>query len=86
MLPSVAWLLKIETDSILIKEKRKHLSKTLDRVSKLMKRKRLKFGLRESSHRSIYRYTKVNSLSYTRLPNNQIIFFKWKRIKCKQIA
>jgi hypothetical protein len=23
-----------------------------------MKRKRLKFGLRESSHRSIYRYTK----------------------------
>ena len=65
MLPSVAWLLKIETDSILIKEKRKHLSKTLDRVSKLMKRKRLKFGLRESSHRSIYRYTKVNSLSYS---------------------
>ena len=64
MLPSDAWLLKIETDSILIKEKRKHLSKTLDRVSKLMKRKRLKFGLRESSHRSIYRYTKVNSLSY----------------------
>jgi hypothetical protein len=64
MLPSVAWLLKIETDSVLIKEKRKHLSKTLDRVSKLMKCKRLKFGLRESSHRSIYRYTKVNLLSY----------------------
>jgi len=64
MLPSVAWLLKIETDSILIKEKRKHLSKMLDRVSKLMKRKRLKFGLIESSHRNIYRYTKVNSLSY----------------------
>ena len=55
----MAWLLKIETDSILIKEKRKHLSKTLDRVSKLMKRKRLKFGLRESSHRSIYQYTKL---------------------------
>jgi hypothetical protein len=55
----MAWLLKIETDSILIKEKRKHSSKTLDRVSKLMKRKRLKFGLRESSHRSIYRYTKL---------------------------
>ncbi len=54
----MAWLLKIETDSILIKEKRKHLSKMLDRVSKLMKRKRLKFGLRESSHRSIYRYMK----------------------------
>jgi hypothetical protein len=64
MLPSVAWFLKIETDSILIKEKRKHLSKTLDRVSKLVERKRLKFGLRESSHRSIYRYAKVNSLSY----------------------
>ncbi len=54
----MAWLLKIETDSILIKEKRKHLSKTFDRVSKLMKRKRLKFGFRESSHRSIYQYTK----------------------------
>jgi len=54
----MAWLLKIETDSILIKEKRKHLSKTLDRVSKLMKRKRLKFGSGESSLRSIYRYTK----------------------------
>ena len=54
----MAWLLKIETDSILIKEKRKHLSKMLDRVSKLMKRKRLKFGLRESGHRSIYRYMK----------------------------
>ena len=39
MLPSVAWLLKIETDSILIKEKRKHLSKMFDRVSKKMKRK-----------------------------------------------
>ncbi len=32
--PSVAWLEKIETDSILIKEKRKHLSKTSDRVSR----------------------------------------------------
>ncbi len=50
----MAWLLKIETDSILIKEKHNHLSKMLDRVSKLMKHKRLKFGLRESSHRSIY--------------------------------
>jgi hypothetical protein len=54
----MAWLLKIETDSILIKEKRKHLSKTLDSLAKLMKRKRLMFGSRESSHRSIYRYTK----------------------------
>jgi hypothetical protein len=31
----VAWLGKIETDSILIREKRKHLSKTFDRVSKM---------------------------------------------------
>jgi hypothetical protein len=54
----MAWLLKIETDSILIKEKRKHLSKTLDSLAKLMKRKHLKFGSGESSHRSIYRYTK----------------------------
>jgi len=64
MLPSVAWLLKIETDSILIKEKRKHLSKTFDRVSKKMKRKRLSLEKEKSIHRSIYRYTKVNSLSY----------------------
>jgi hypothetical protein len=64
MLPSVAWLLKIETDSILIKEKRKHLSKTYDRVSKKMKRKRLSLKKEKSIHRSIYRYTKVNSLSY----------------------
>ncbi len=34
-LPSLAWLWKIETDYILIKEKRKHLSKTSDRVSKM---------------------------------------------------
>jgi hypothetical protein len=37
-------VIEIETDSILIKEKHKHLSKTSDRVSKMMKRKRLKFG------------------------------------------
>ena len=64
MLPSMAWILKIETDSILIKEKRKHLSKTYDRVSKRMKRKRLSLEKEKSIHRSIYRYTKVNSLSY----------------------
>jgi len=52
----MAWLLKIETDSILIKEKRKHLSKTLDSLAKLMKRKRLKFGLRESSQKYISIY------------------------------
>ncbi len=51
-LPSVAWF---ETDSILIKEKRKHLSKTSDRVSKCLKRKRLKVENKESLHRSIYR-------------------------------
>ncbi len=34
--PSVAWLEKSETDSILIKEKRKHLSKTSDRVSRIV--------------------------------------------------
>jgi hypothetical protein len=38
---------EIETDSILIKEKRKHLSKTSDRVSKMLKRKHLKFGFLE---------------------------------------
>ena len=32
---SVAWLGLSETDSILIREKRKHLSKTSDRVSKM---------------------------------------------------
>ena len=36
----LAW--KIETDSILIKEKRKHLSKTSDRVSKMFEMQALK--------------------------------------------
>jgi len=50
----LAW--KIETDSISIKEKRKHLSKTSDRVSKMLKCKCLKFEvIREKIHRSIYR-------------------------------
>ncbi len=57
-LPSVAWLLKIETDSILIKEKHKHLSEMLDRVSKCCSASAQSLGLKESSHRSIYRYTK----------------------------
>ncbi len=39
----LAW--KMETDSILIKEKCKHLSKMSDRVSKMLKRKRLKFEI-----------------------------------------
>jgi len=41
-LPSVAWLGKIETDSILIREKRKHLSKMSDRVSKMFEAQVLK--------------------------------------------
>jgi len=41
-LPRVAWLGKIETDSILIREKRKHLSKTSDRVSKMFEAQALK--------------------------------------------
>ena len=64
----MAWLLKIETDSILIKEKHKHLSKTYDRVSKKMKRQRLSLEKEKSIHRSIFRYMKVNSLSYISLP------------------
>jgi len=41
-LPSVAWLGKIETDSILIEEKHKNLSKTSDRVSKMFEAQMLK--------------------------------------------
>jgi hypothetical protein len=41
-LPSMAWLGKIKTDSILIKEKRKHLSETTDRVSKMFEAQALK--------------------------------------------
>ena len=36
--PSMAWLGQIETDSILIKEKCKHLSKMSDRVSRHVSR------------------------------------------------
>ena len=40
-MPSVAWLGLMERGSILIREKRKHLSKTSDRVSRnVLKRKR----------------------------------------------
>jgi hypothetical protein len=76
MLPSVAWILKIETDSILIKEKCKHLSKTYDRVSKKMKRRRLSLEKEKSIPRSIYRYTKVNSLSYTLDKKIQVLGFE----------
>ncbi len=44
----MAWLGLIETGSILIKEKRKHLSKTSDRVSRnVLERKRLRIESRE---------------------------------------
>jgi len=48
----LAW--KIETDSILIKEKCKHLSKLSDRVSKMLKRKRLKFEVLEKRFIEVY--------------------------------
>ena len=54
-LPSMAWFGKSETDSVFIKEKYKHLSKTSYRVSKMLKRKHLKFEIKEGIHRSIYR-------------------------------
>ncbi len=50
----MAWLGKIGTDSILIREKHKHLSKMFDRVSKMFEAQRLKIEVRESIHRSIY--------------------------------
>ena len=47
-MPSVAWLGLIETGSILIREKRKHLSKTSDRVSRnVLKRKPSRVESRE---------------------------------------
>ncbi len=50
----MAWLVKIETHSILIKEKRKYLSKSWTGYLKCLERKRLKFEINESIHRSIY--------------------------------
>jgi hypothetical protein len=44
----VAWVGLIETDSILIREKRKHLSKMSDRVSRnVLERKRWRIESRE---------------------------------------
>jgi hypothetical protein len=44
IVPSLAWLGLIETDTILIKEKRKHLYKTSERVSRnVLEHKRSKF-------------------------------------------
>jgi hypothetical protein len=51
----MAWLGKIETDSILIKEKPKHLSKCQTGCRKCLEHKCLKFEINESIHRSIYR-------------------------------
>ncbi len=44
----MAWLGLVETGTILIREKRKHLSKTSDRVSRnVLERKRLRIESRE---------------------------------------
>jgi hypothetical protein len=50
----MAWLVKTETDSILIKEKRKHLSKRRTGCLNCLECKHLKFEINESIHRSIY--------------------------------
>ncbi len=61
----MAWLLKIETDSILIKERCKHLSKTSDRVSKMLQRKHLKFGFQRKESKKYISIYEAYSLSYT---------------------
>jgi hypothetical protein len=51
----MAWLGLIETGSILIREKRKHLSKMLDRVSqKVLERKSSRVEEERMIHRSMY--------------------------------
>jgi hypothetical protein len=46
----------METGSILIREKRKHLSKMSDRVSQnVLERKRLRVEKKRMIHRSLYR-------------------------------
>jgi hypothetical protein len=50
----MAWLGLIETGSILIREKRKHLSKMLDRVSKMFWSASARGLKEERFHRSIY--------------------------------
>ncbi len=54
----MAWPGKIETDSILFKEKHKHLSKCRTGCLKCLQHKHLKFEINESIHRSIYRQPK----------------------------
>jgi len=65
----VAWLGLIETGSILIREKRKHLSKMSDRVSKM-------FDGIKLIRRKYISISEVISLSYIRkekLKHNQMI-------------
>jgi hypothetical protein len=63
----VAWLGLIEADSILIREKRKHLSKMSDRVSKnVLGHKRLRVESREGFIEVFISIIEVYSLSYTR--------------------
>jgi hypothetical protein len=50
----MAWLGKIETDSILIKEKRKHLSKMSDRVSKDVMERKCYEGLSREGFIEVY--------------------------------
>ncbi len=53
---SVGWLGLMETGSILIREKRKHLSKVSDRVSlNVLECKRSRIEEYRMIHRSIYR-------------------------------
>ncbi len=58
----LAW--KMETDSILNKEKCKHLSKMSDRVSKMLKRKRLNFEIQRKYSQKYISIIEAYSLSY----------------------
>jgi hypothetical protein len=61
----VAWLEKIETGSILIKEKRKHLSKMSDRVSRnVFRMEMLEVRVEKVSYKYIS-IIEVYSLLYT---------------------
>ncbi len=63
----MAWLGLIETDSILNREKHKHLSKTSDRVSKnVLERKPSRVESREGFIEVYISIIEVYSLSYTR--------------------
>ncbi len=63
----MAWLGLIETNSILIREKRKPLSKTSDRLSKnVLERKHSRVESREGFIEVYVSIIEVYSLSYTR--------------------